>query len=136
MRKFIFFPEQPHSQSSKIIHFYLFWNCQSKICILFLFNAGHSFVYLYVSFAYMTVHHLCVWGLQRPEKGLGSLKLHMVVSCYMGASNRIQEICKSSECSYPLSHLFSPRMYIFKQLSQASYLHYARINKFGLCSTS
>lgn len=50
---------------------------------------------------YMYVFHIHVWYLWRLEDSISSqeLEIQMVMSCYMGAGDWIQVLCKSHLCS-------------------------------------
>lgn len=48
--------------------------------------------------ASVPVHHLCLWGLKRSEKGVG-LEVWVVVSQQVGSKNQTCHVCKSNQCS-------------------------------------
>lgn len=53
------------------------------------------------------LHQMCAGSPQRPNESIRSLelKLHMVVSCRVGAGHQTQILQISSQCSQPLNHL-------------------------------
>lgn len=79
---------------------------------LFLF-----FVYVLIS-VWMYVHHVCARTQRSQKRELDppDLELQMVLSCPVGAWNRIQVLWNSSKCSQPLSCLFNLTPYVLKQV--------------------
>lgn len=51
---------------------------------------------------------MCLCVALRDQGGNMELELLMVGSCHGDAEKQIWVFCKSSECSQPLSHLYSP----------------------------
>jgi hypothetical protein len=67
-------------------------------------------VYMYVLPACMCIYSICVpcaHGGQNKR-----LELQVLVSHSIGAGNQIQVLRKSNKCSYPMSHLSSPHIFM------------------------
>ena len=85
-----------------------------------------SFLSFFLSFSlfYMHTHTHTVAVFWHTRRG-SQISLQMVVSHHVIAGIWTQDLWKSSHCSYPLSHLTSPRgPFLFKPLQWAfNYLH-------------
>lgn len=47
----------------------------------------------------LVILYVYIWYLWRPQKGIRSPGTRVIVSCHMGAGDRIQELCKISKYS-------------------------------------
>lgn len=69
---------------------------------------------LHVLPACMSTHHMHLWCSQRPEGGIGSLKLELdSFQYYVGTANQIFNPWKSSQCS----ELLSPSVHLSSYLT-------------------
>lgn len=77
--------------------------------------------------ACLSAHCVSVWSppVRGQKRTLGSLRLELysVVSCRMGARNRTQVLCKSSQRSELLNHLPSPGTCLLKIRDTGSNRH-------------
>ena len=79
-----------------------------------------------VCFAYLHVCALSVHDVMEARRRcrISNLELQMVVSCSVDSRNLIQILCRSSKCSYPLSHVAQSLFLSFSEgLMSESYMN-------------
>lgn len=91
---------------------------------LLFFYVLKSCLFLYYAYGYLVSMHVCMYNVQRgplsaildPGRSVRSTEtlfnLPMVVSLHVGIRDWTQDLCKSSWCSQPLSHLSSSRPHL------------------------
>lgn len=114
MSGFAWFPGRPQSQR----HSYRFLLCTlsplDPLCSMFHFEFCFAFLIFYFYLAYgCSVYAPCVCrALLKPEESIRSrgLELLKVVSRHVSTGDQTQVLWNSNQCSYPLSHPFSPTL--------------------------
>lgn len=62
---------------------------------------------------------VCGHDIHGGQKGVSDpleLEIKTLVGCHMGAGNRPWVLCRSSQCSYPWSHLSGPLAYVCRSV--------------------